>query len=300
MEVGIQPLQAMQNIAVINGRPSIWGDAMLALVRASGKLEYIREDPTDTGCTCVIKRKGEDEVTRTFTVEDAKKAGLWNKQGPWQTAPKRMMQMRARAFALRDVFTDVLKGMSIAEESEDMKDMGQAERVDQPRPEFSPPAQTRTASVKEKLRKKPDESHTAFLDKKAWLARVIADLKTARTPDAMASLKAEINDLDPCAERDAAKSAYKARVLALKEEMNKPAEETQPAETRPITHQTQANVFSDLIEVSDHEVSLLRQLEIAVDDDEVDAVLDMARGLIEGEAVDRIAKAADERKEAFR
>src|SRR5690606_20513155 len=110
-EIGLQPLQAMQNIAVINGRPSIWGDAMLALVRGSGLLEYIQESPTAEGCTIKLKRRGEPEVVREFTVEDAKKAGLYGKQGPWQTAPKRMMQMRARAFALRDVFPDVLRGV---------------------------------------------------------------------------------------------------------------------------------------------------------------------------------------------
>ena len=41
------------------------------------------------------------------------------KQGPWTQYPKRMRQMRARAFALRDVFADILKGMPIAEELQD-------------------------------------------------------------------------------------------------------------------------------------------------------------------------------------
>lgn len=119
MEIGLQPLQAMQNIAVINGRPSIWGDAMLAIVRGSGLLEYIKEDPTPEGCVCKVKRKGEDEAVREFTLEDAKKAGLLGKQGPWQQNPKRMMQMRARAFALRDVFPDVLRGVHVAEIAQD-------------------------------------------------------------------------------------------------------------------------------------------------------------------------------------
>ncbi|GAB2940590.1 recombinase RecT [Aquaspirillum soli] len=119
MEIGLQPLQAMQNIAVINGRPSIWGDAMLAIVRGSGLLEYIKEDPTPDGCVCRVKRKGEDEAVREFTTEDAKRAGLLGKQGPWQQNPKRMMQMRARAFALRDVFPDVLRGVHVAEIAHD-------------------------------------------------------------------------------------------------------------------------------------------------------------------------------------
>jgi hypothetical protein len=120
-EVGLAPMQAMQNIAVINGRPCLWGDAVLALVRASGLLDAINEDVTEAGATCTVKRRGSIPVSRTFTVEDAKRAGLWGKQGPWQTYPKRMLQMRARAFALRDEFTDVLKGMHVAEEAADLE-----------------------------------------------------------------------------------------------------------------------------------------------------------------------------------
>jgi hypothetical protein len=68
---------------------------------------------------CVAKRKGRKPVTARFSVEDAKRAGLWGKQGPWSAYPKRMMQMRARGFALRDAFPDVLKGMITAEEAQD-------------------------------------------------------------------------------------------------------------------------------------------------------------------------------------
>lgn len=118
-EIGLQPLQALQNIACINGRPAIWGDAMLALVRQSGLLESIHEEQTDDIATCIIKRKGEQERTVTFSKEDAKKAGLSGKQGPWSNYPKRMMQMRARAYALRDIFPDVMKGMAVAEEEQD-------------------------------------------------------------------------------------------------------------------------------------------------------------------------------------
>jgi len=146
-EIGLAPMQAVQNIAVINGRPSIWGDAMLALVRGSGLLEYIHENPTDTGCTVKVKRKNEDEVVRSFTQEDAKKAGLLSKQGPWTAYPKQMMQMRARSIALRDVFTDVLKGIHSAEEAMDMpseRDMGE---VDEVKSEEKPTKKSRKASA---------------------------------------------------------------------------------------------------------------------------------------------------------
>ena len=116
MELGLQPMQAMQNIAVINGRPSLWGDAVIGIVKASPACEYVVEEVTDTIATCRVKRRGEPEQVRTFTMDDAKKAGLQGKQGPWTQYPKRMMQMRARSWALRDVFPDVLRGMPVAEE----------------------------------------------------------------------------------------------------------------------------------------------------------------------------------------
>lgn len=134
IEIGLSPMQSLQSIAVINGRPNIWGDAALALVRGSGKLELIEETQTETQATCRIKRKGEPEAVYTFSKTDAEKAGLWDTRttvesygkqiknpAPWHRYPKRMMQMRARSFALRDIFTDVLKGIGIAEEAKDQE-----------------------------------------------------------------------------------------------------------------------------------------------------------------------------------
>lgn len=130
-EVGLKPLQALQNIAVINGRPSLWGDAVIALVRASPLCEYVKETDDGNTATCRAKRKGHDEEVRTFSMEDAKTAGLMGKQGPWSTNPKRMRQMRARAFALRDLFPDVLKGMQVAEELMDYEEKDITPRSEQ-------------------------------------------------------------------------------------------------------------------------------------------------------------------------
>jgi hypothetical protein len=132
MELGLKPLQAMQNIAVINGRPSLWGDAVLAIVRASSACEYVIEEDNGHTATCRVKRRGDpSEQIRTFSMDDAKTAGLMGKQGPWLQYPKRMRQMRARAFAVRDVFPDVLKGFPIAEEVMDIpaKNMGMVDEV---------------------------------------------------------------------------------------------------------------------------------------------------------------------------
>ena len=138
MELGLKPLQALQNLAVINGRPALWGDAVIAIVRGSPLCEYVNESDDGETATCRVKRKGEPEQVRTFSMDDAKKAGLTGKQGPWTSYPKRMRQMRARAFALRDVFPDALRGMPVAEELMDTpasgneRFMGQADVVQTP------------------------------------------------------------------------------------------------------------------------------------------------------------------------
>jgi hypothetical protein len=124
-EIGLSPMSAVQNIAVINGRPSLWGDAMLALVlQHRDCMDVIEDDLNDITkagkATCIVKRRGRSPTTRTFSIEDAKKAGLWTKQGPWQQYPSRMLQMRARGFALRDAFPDALRGIHSAEEASDM------------------------------------------------------------------------------------------------------------------------------------------------------------------------------------
>lgn len=136
-EMGLAPMQALQNIAVINGKPSVYGDAAMALVQASSVCEDVEEYFEGEGtpnpvAVCVAKRRGRKPVTAKFSVEDAKRAGLWNKQGPWTAYPKRMMQMRARGFALRDAFPDVLKGLITAEEAQDYPDEAKPRPVAKP------------------------------------------------------------------------------------------------------------------------------------------------------------------------
>lgn len=122
--VGLSPAQALSSMMVINNRVSIFGDALLGIVKTSPEYEWSKDsyDPNVEGGTAsfTVKRRSEDPVTRTFSKDDAVKAGLWGKAGPWQGYPKRMLYMRARAFALRDVFGDVLKGLRVVEEQQDI------------------------------------------------------------------------------------------------------------------------------------------------------------------------------------
>lgn len=66
MELGLQPMQAMQNIAVINGRPSLWGDAVIGIVKASPACEYVVEEVTDTVATCRVKRRRAGAVPHLY------------------------------------------------------------------------------------------------------------------------------------------------------------------------------------------------------------------------------------------
>lgn len=119
MELGVSPMQALQNIAVINGRPMIFGDLLPAIIFQSGLLESIHEEGDEKAASCTVKRKEHEPITRTFTMAEAEKAGLPARNPTYKTYPKRMLQMRARALALRDMFPDVLKGVAVREEVED-------------------------------------------------------------------------------------------------------------------------------------------------------------------------------------
>lgn len=134
LEVGLPMMAALQNIAVINGRPAIWGDAQLAVVRSTGELVLFEEwyeekgkrlprNPSaftdDTAAVCRVQRSGYEPAETAFTVADARRANLWGKAGPWTQYPARMLKHRARSFALRDQFGDALRGLRTVEEMQD-------------------------------------------------------------------------------------------------------------------------------------------------------------------------------------
>jgi hypothetical protein len=123
-EIGLSPMQALQSICVVNGKPSIYGDAAKAVCLGSAVCEYVTETIDGDGdamvATCTAKRRGHPEpVVFSFSVADAKRADLWGKGGPWKQYPRRMLQLRARGFALRDAFPDVLRGLITSEEAAD-------------------------------------------------------------------------------------------------------------------------------------------------------------------------------------
>ena len=127
VELGIPAMASIQSIAIIKGRPCLWGDALIGVVRSSPLCLYVKEwiegDSDKMIAYCETHRRNEkDPVCRSFSVFDAQRAGLWKTKecdSPWWKYPKRMLQMRARAWCLRDVYADILKGVQIREEVED-------------------------------------------------------------------------------------------------------------------------------------------------------------------------------------
>jgi hypothetical protein len=180
-ELGLAPMQSIQNIAVINGRPSLWGDAMLALVVSHPDCEDVEEWLDDTTAHCLVKRRGRAPVERTFSTGDANTAGLLKKPGVWTQYPKRMLQLRARGFALRDSFPDVLRGIVTREEAHDIVDQDFEEvkkdpmaegrhTVRKPKPAKSPKKeakQAKTAPKPVETEPESDEKQETQLDREA-------------------------------------------------------------------------------------------------------------------------------------
>ena len=194
-EIGLAPMQSLQNISVINGRPAVWGDAMLGLCRQSPVCKDVVERFEGEGKTltaiCIAKRAGAEPIERRFSMDDAERAGLASKAGTWQQYPKRMLQMRARGFALRDAFPDVLRGLISAEEAEDIPTGKTIEgTAEAPQPPSSP--------------------------RDALNAQIPLKAAAAATPRAPRKADPEVYEADPAQNR-----FYR----------QKPADETEPRET---------------------------------------------------------------------
>ena len=125
-EIGLPPLTSLQFVAIINGRPGIYGDALPGLAMNKGLIADMREHfegeafQDSYTAVCRVARPNGTVVEQRFSVADAKRAGLWDKAGPWKQYPRRMLQWRARGWAIRDAAPNLLFGMT-AEELQDVE-----------------------------------------------------------------------------------------------------------------------------------------------------------------------------------
>jgi hypothetical protein len=122
MEIGLAPMQALASIAVINGRASLWGDALPALMQRAGHhidVELTGEGDAMVATATLTRGDTGKTIVRRFSVADAKRAGLAGKTGPWQQYTGRMLSMRARSWAIRDGAADAMMGLQISDEASD-------------------------------------------------------------------------------------------------------------------------------------------------------------------------------------
>ena len=168
--VGLNPFESVQSIAVVNGRPSLYGDGMKGVVQGSGLLESERiewfkaADGSISSCQVTVKRKGKPEpIIGRFSVKMAKQAGLWGKPGPWSQYPDRMMLARARAFAYRDGFADVLKGVRSIEEENDINLASEPATTAVSVPQTPKPRRMRRATAAEIIEAETTDSSAGVL-----------------------------------------------------------------------------------------------------------------------------------------
>ena len=230
-EVGLGPLQALQNIAVINGRPSIWGDAALALVKSHPDcldvIETIEGDGDTMVARCEVRRRGAQAVVQTFSVADAKGAGLWGKQGPWQQYKKRMLQMRARGFAIRDAFPDALRGMVTTEEAQDTFTGVTLDNdtVPQPRATYKEPLPADVAADSIPSLEEPPPPPTQGDKEARWAMKVQAQLDAADDEETIHRIR---NRLD-------VESAFEKALPATVDALNRMFQQSLARFAEPVT-----------------------------------------------------------------
>jgi hypothetical protein len=130
LELKLPPLQAIEGMTIINNKVGLMGDLALSMVEASGLLEKKRVKYTGEGdslmCTVTLQRRGREAQSYSFSVEEARAAGIFERSAPWRSYPKRMTYYRALGFGLRDEFSDILKGIKTVEELQDYPDAPQS------------------------------------------------------------------------------------------------------------------------------------------------------------------------------
>ena len=193
--IGLDPFQSMKSLAVINGRPSLWGDALIALVLASPLCEQVTMyyDSQAKSGVCRAKRRGQPMTETRFSMDQANAAGLLNnpKKIPWKHYPERMCQLRARALALRDNFADLLMGLQVRE-----LDINDCPPLAEPEPVPAAVVDTETGEI---IDMEPEPENPEPADNKAdWFKKNTAEMiQAATTIDELDEIAQLIRDQEP-------------------------------------------------------------------------------------------------------
>jgi hypothetical protein len=212
-ELGLSPMMAIRAIHVIEGRPVLSADMMIALCQRSPVCETFRcVESTDMKATYETKRKGQQPARLTFTIEQARAAGLTNKDN-WKRYPAAMLRARCKSQLARDVYPDLLAGCYDQDETEELRRDVRAEVVvgassTVEAPAAPAPADQIEDGVIEEIPATPEQSAPSPTD------RLRAAIAVAATPDALRALVSEIKAL-PAEDQQALRGAYSARSAAL-------------------------------------------------------------------------------------
>lgn len=101
-EMGVEPMTALRSISFDRGKVIVAADLQLALYKRDGGHAQWAENGA-TGVALRLRHPNGDEYVSTFTAEDARRAGLWGKPGPWSQYPVAMMRARAITAGLKAI-----------------------------------------------------------------------------------------------------------------------------------------------------------------------------------------------------
>ena len=122
--LGLNAATALMNIYNVNGMPTMKADLKLALAKRHPEYAGCEIDANTERCIVKMKRRNEngteESIISTFTIEDAKRAGLFPKKDNWRMYPQRMLKARAISYAVNDLFPDIVFGMLSSEEAQDI------------------------------------------------------------------------------------------------------------------------------------------------------------------------------------
>lgn len=144
-ELGLYSMASLRSFHIIEGKPTMAADAMVAIVLGSGKAEYFRRvgEGTADAVTYETKRRDQPPQRCTWTWEMAKAAALTQKDN-WRLYRRAMLASRAKSELARDVYPDVLAGCYTPDEVGDRapnaprEDVQDAEFVESPVADVTP------------------------------------------------------------------------------------------------------------------------------------------------------------------
>ncbi len=154
-ELGIGPMTSLQNMSVVQGKICMSAQMMLTLAVKNG-VNYNVIESTDK--KAIIRFKGDTEYVSEFSIEDAKRAGIFKAQGGWEKYPKNMCFWRSVTQGIRVVKPGVVAGLYSKEELEDAPPLNAPVSKEEPQAEV---VDTKTGEIQPQF------------DKETWLDRMV-------------------------------------------------------------------------------------------------------------------------------